>query len=52
VNKFNQNTNNLVWHHATVTRQRREAQNGHYVAIIWLAGLFGNGKVAPKTGAC
>ncbi|TBR14838.1 adenylyl-sulfate kinase [Rugosibacter aromaticivorans] len=35
---------NVVWHHATVTRMRREAQNGHRGAIIWLTGLSGSGK--------
>jgi adenylylsulfate kinase len=35
---------NTVWHHATVTRQRREAQNGHHGAIIWFTGLSGSGK--------
>lgn len=36
--------NNIVWHHATVTRARREAQNGHRGAIIWFTGLSGSGK--------
>lgn len=35
---------NIVWHQATVTRARREAQNGHRGAIIWLTGLSGSGK--------
>ena len=35
---------NVVWHHATVTRLRREAQNGHRGAIIWFTGLSGSGK--------
>lgn len=35
---------NVVWHHATVTRTRREAQNGHRGAIIWFTGLSGSGK--------
>jgi adenylylsulfate kinase len=34
----------VVWHHATVTRARREAQNGHRGAIIWFTGLSGAGK--------
>lgn len=37
-------TPNVVWHHATVTRQRRETQNGHRGAIIWFTGLSGAGK--------
>jgi adenylylsulfate kinase len=35
---------NVVWHHATVTRARREAHNGHRGAIIWFTGLSGAGK--------
>lgn len=35
---------NVVWHHATVTRQRRELQNAHRGAIIWFTGLSGSGK--------
>lgn len=35
---------NIVWHRATVTRTRREAQNGHRGAIIWFTGLSGSGK--------
>lgn len=38
---FNQN---IVWHHATVTRERREAQNKHRGAIVWFTGLSGAGK--------
>lgn len=34
----------IVWHRATVTRSRREAQNGHRGAIIWFTGLSGAGK--------
>jgi len=37
-------TPNVVWHHATVTRSRREAQNGHKGAVIWFTGLSGSGK--------
>ena len=29
-------SSHVVWHHATVTRTRREVQNGHRGAIIWL----------------
>ena len=34
----------VVWHHATVTRGRREAMNGHRGAILWFTGLSGAGK--------
>jgi len=42
----NQNavSSNVVWHHATVTRARREAMNGHRGAILWFTGLSGAGK--------
>lgn len=36
--------NNIVWHHASVTRQRREALNGHRASVIWFTGLSGSGK--------
>lgn len=35
---------NVVWHHATVTRSRREKLNGHKGAVIWFTGLSGSGK--------
>jgi adenylylsulfate kinase len=34
----------IVWHRATVTRQRREKQNNHRSAILWFTGLSGAGK--------
>ncbi|MGE5027834.1 MAG: adenylyl-sulfate kinase, partial [Betaproteobacteria bacterium] len=33
-----------VWHHATVTRARREKLNGHRSAVVWFTGLSGSGK--------
>ena len=38
------NENNVVWHHATVTRKRREEQNGHRSVILWFTGLSNSGK--------
>ncbi len=35
---------NIVWHHATVTRKRREAQNRHRSVILWFTGLSSAGK--------
>lgn len=35
---------NVVWHHATVTRQRRENLNNHRSVILWFTGLSGAGK--------
>jgi adenylylsulfate kinase len=37
-------SSNTVWHHATVTRARREKLNGHKGAIVWFTGLSGSGK--------
>jgi adenylylsulfate kinase len=36
--------NNVVWHHATVTRERREKLNGHKACVLWFTGLSGAGK--------
>ncbi len=35
---------NLTWHNATVTRDRREALNGHKAVNLWFTGLSGAGK--------
>ena len=35
---------NVVWHHATVTRQRRNTQNNHKSTVLWFTGLSGSGK--------
>ena len=35
---------NVVWHSATVTRLRREKQNGHKSVILWFTGLSSSGK--------
>lgn len=37
-------SSNVVWHHATVTRSRREKLNQHKGVIIWFTGLSGSGK--------
>ncbi len=37
-------SSNVVWHHATVTRTRREMHNGHKAVILWFTGLSGAGK--------
>lgn len=34
----------VVWHHATVTRQRREKLNGHRGVVLWFTGLPSSGK--------
>lgn len=38
------NSKDIVWHHATVTRARREKQNGHKSCVLWFTGLSGAGK--------
>jgi adenylylsulfate kinase len=35
---------NVVWHHATVTRERREKVQGHRGAVLWFTGLPSSGK--------
>jgi adenylylsulfate kinase len=37
-------SSNVVWHHATVTRERRQDQNSHKSVILWFTGLSGAGK--------
>jgi adenylylsulfate kinase len=37
-------SSNTLWHHATVTRSRREQQNQHKSVILWFTGLSGAGK--------
>jgi len=37
-------SSNVVWHHATVTRARRESLTGHGSAILWFTGLSSAGK--------
>ena len=41
---MNNKSNNVVWHQATVTRQRREQMNGHRSFVLWFTGLSGSGK--------
>lgn len=35
---------NVVWHQATVTRERREKMNKHKSFVLWFTGLSGSGK--------
>jgi adenylylsulfate kinase len=37
-------SSNVVWHNATVTRDRRETLNGHSGGLFWFTGLSGAGK--------
>ncbi|WP_259741445.1 adenylyl-sulfate kinase [Pseudoduganella namucuonensis] len=41
---MNIKSSNTVWHHATVTRSRREQLNGHKGVVVWFTGLSGSGK--------
>jgi adenylylsulfate kinase len=36
--------NNVIWHHATVTREKREKINNHRSVCLWFTGLSGAGK--------
>ena len=35
---------NVIWHHATVTRERRQLQQQHKSVVLWFTGLSGSGK--------
>ena len=37
-------SDNVVWHSSTVTRDHRQAENGHRGVIVWFTGLSGSGK--------
>lgn len=41
---MNNKSTNVVWHCATVTRERREKLHKHKSAILWFTGLSGAGK--------
>ena len=41
---MNDKSSNTVWHHATVTRQRRETAHAHRAVVLWFTGLSGAGK--------
>jgi adenylylsulfate kinase len=44
MNQINKKSKNTIWHHATVTRLRREQKNTHKSVVIWFTGLSGAGK--------
>jgi adenylylsulfate kinase len=44
MNQQQDKSSNTIWHHATVTRRRRERKNGHKSAVLWFTGLSGSGK--------
>jgi adenylylsulfate kinase len=37
-------SNKVIWHHATVTRKRRNQLNKHKSLVVWFTGLSGAGK--------
>ena len=37
-------SSSIIYHNATVTRQRREKLNNHKSVVIWFTGLSGSGK--------
>ena len=37
-------SSNVIYHQATVTRQRRNKLNGHCSVVLWFTGLSGSGK--------
>lgn len=37
-------SSNIVWHHGSVTRTKRELLNGHESVLLWFTGLSGSGK--------
>ena len=41
---MNKKSSNVVWHNATVTRDRREQKNKHKGGLFWFTGLSGSGK--------
>ncbi len=40
----NQKSSNVVWHQATITREKREELNKHKSVVLWFTGLSGAGK--------
>lgn len=41
---MNDKADNLIWHKATVTRERRQKANAHKSFVLWFTGLSGSGK--------
>lgn len=39
-----QKSTNVVWHSATITREKRQDLNDHRSAVLWFTGLSGSGK--------
>jgi len=41
---MNKKSSNVVWHNATVTRERRQQKNKHKGGLFWFTGFSGSGK--------
>lgn len=39
-----QKSTNVVWHNATISREKRQELNNHRSAVLWFTGLSGSGK--------
>ena len=44
MNESNRKSSNTVWHHASITRAKRQKANQHNSVIMWFTGLSGAGK--------
>lgn len=44
MNNLSSKNNDIVWHHASVTRYNREILNNHRSVILWFTGLSNSGK--------
>lgn len=42
--RSNKKSSHVVWHNATVTKERRERKNKHKGGLLWFTGLSGSGK--------
>lgn len=38
------NSQNITWHHSSVSKKERHARNGHKSCVLWFTGLSGSGK--------
>ncbi|MEC1524675.1 adenylyl-sulfate kinase [Neobacillus niacini] len=38
------NSQNITWHHSSVSKKERHVKNGHKSCVLWFTGLSGSGK--------
>ena len=43
-------SSNVIYHQASVTRQRRNKLNDHHSVVLWFTGLSGSGKTTVAKG--